>query len=109
MLPNALCALLVVTLSSAVKAVIQKRHSDCFSYNVQGCAYPVIGKNGAAASEIGTCSEIAIDILEQGGNAADGEEALVTRDSAKAYISQVLLQWVSASGSFPATTRGSAG
>ena len=58
---------------SAATSTLPRRHSECFSYNVQGCQYPIIGTNGAAASEIGTCSEIAIDILEQGGNAADGE------------------------------------
>ncbi|KAK8847660.1 gamma-glutamyltransferase [Kwoniella newhampshirensis] len=81
-----LFGLLALAVSHAVKASssspssssssIQKRHSNCFGYNVQGCQYPIIGRNGAAASEVGTCSEIAIDILEQGGNAADGAVAM---------------------------------
>jgi gamma-glutamyltranspeptidase len=29
--------------------------------------------------EVGTCSEIGIDILQQGGNAADGESAFSAR------------------------------
>lgn len=28
----------------------EKRHSDCFGYNEQGCAYPVEGKQGAVAT-----------------------------------------------------------
>ncbi|ORY23689.1 gamma-glutamyltranspeptidase [Naematelia encephala] len=74
-----LCYLIpFIGLSTLATAHPHKRHSECFSYNVQGCEYPIIGRNGAAASEIGTCSEIAIDILEKGGNAADGAVAMGT-------------------------------
>lgn len=51
---------------------LDKRHATCWGDNVQGCVYGTVGSNGAAATELGTCSEVAIDILTQGGNAADG-------------------------------------
>ena len=71
---RATCAsLFLLVIAASTANAFQKRHSECFSYNVQGCQYPIVGSNGAAVSEVGTCSEIAIDILEQGGNAADGE------------------------------------
>lgn len=65
--------LLTAALAAAAPAsrTLTKRHSNCFSYSPQGCQYPLTGYNGGVASEVGTCSEIGIDIQMQGGNAAD--------------------------------------
>lgn len=72
---------------------VEKRHFDCWGSNVQGCGYSTAGYSGAAVSvcpryphhllsefvwltvgkEVGTCSSIGVDIMAQGGNAADGE------------------------------------
>jgi hypothetical protein len=32
----------------------------------------ISGKHGAVASEVGECSQVGLDILKQGGSAADG-------------------------------------
>lgn len=89
---SSLLLALSVTASPIQERDIEKRHSNCFSYNTAGCQYGTTGRQGAVATvsrghrpdrklgiilisyqEVGTCSEIGIDILQQGGNAADGE------------------------------------
>jgi gamma-glutamyltranspeptidase/glutathione hydrolase len=84
---------LFAVLASAVQAApalhrLTKRHSDCWGSNLQGCSYSTEGYSGAAVSvslpeiwraddqEVGTCSSIGVDILAQGGNAADGTSYL---------------------------------
>lgn len=82
-------SILAILAASAVEAApalhrLTKRHSDCWGSNLQGCSYSTEGYSGAAVSvslsertgadgqEVGTCSSIGVDILAQGGNAADG-------------------------------------
>jgi gamma-glutamyltranspeptidase/glutathione hydrolase len=84
---------LLAILASGVEAApalhrLTKRHSDCWGSNLQGCSYSTEGYSGAAVSvslpkrtraddqEVGTCSSIGVDILAQGGNAADGTSEL---------------------------------
>lgn len=45
-----LLALLPAALAVPHPTKFERRHSDCFSYNQQGCAYPVEGKQGAVAT-----------------------------------------------------------
>ena len=45
-----LLSLLPAALSAPHAVQYERRHSDCFSYNQQGCAYPVQGKQGAVAT-----------------------------------------------------------
>lgn len=82
-----LFGLLAAIGANAAPHTLGKRHSHCFSYNLQGCQYSDQGFNGAVATvgtllpeqytadkqEVGTCSEVGVDILAQGGNAADGK------------------------------------
>lgn len=84
--------LAALAVQAAPTQKLAKRHSHCWSTNVEGCQYDTVGKNGAVATvssiqmhgtadssqEVGTCSEIGIDILQQGGNAADGEWSKVS-------------------------------
>lgn len=47
---TALLAILPAVLAAPHAVSYEKRHSDCFGYNEQGCSYPVEGKQGAVAT-----------------------------------------------------------
>lgn len=46
----------------AERAAIEKRHSNCFSYNVAGCQYGTTGRKGAVAT-VSSCSWIRLNML----------------------------------------------
>lgn len=65
---------------------LQKRWNECWGYNSAGCPYSDVGSHGAVATvgrgyleleadrqEVGTCSAYGVQILQQGGSAADCE------------------------------------
>ncbi|BEJ16362.1 hypothetical protein CspHIS471_0509670 [Cutaneotrichosporon sp. HIS471] len=55
----------------AVRSRVEKRWGTCWGYNPGGCPFSDVGNHGAVATEVGTCSAIGVDIMSQGGNAAD--------------------------------------
>jgi hypothetical protein len=70
----ALLPLLVVPIvASPVHAPHSKRWNQCWGYNPAGCPFPNEGSHGAVATEVGTCSAIGVQVLKEGGSAADGE------------------------------------
>ncbi|CAK9781151.1 gamma-glutamyltranspeptidase [Cutaneotrichosporon oleaginosum] len=48
-----------------------KRWGTCWGSNPQGCPFGDVGSHGAVVTEVGTCSAIGVEIMKQGGNAAD--------------------------------------
>lgn len=72
----ALSAASVAHASPVKTQQLQKRWPECWGYNPGGCPYGSVGSHGAAATEVGTCSAIGVDVLKAGGNAADGGESL---------------------------------